>query len=785
MIVSWIVFPALFLALTVGCGLLVRELVRIPVPSLLLPAVGLAGLILIGELATISGSFAELYTPLALVAAAVGIVLARPWERVSPPLWGMLAAAGAFAVYAAPIVLSGEATFTGYVKLDDTATWLAITDRIIEHGRDLGGLAPSSYEATLDFNLGSGYPIGAFLPLGLSSEILGTDPAWLFQPYMAVLGAIIAGGLYSIAGGLIDSPWLRAAAAFLAAQPALLFAYYLWGGVKEMASVALLAGLAALLPVAAEGWRSWRAVLPAVLVSAALIAVLSPGGAAIWLLPALGLTLVLALRRETPAQAARAAAWFAGALALVTLPWLISGGIAPRDAGALTDPREVGNLIEPLSVWQAAGIWPVGDFRIDPVDPAATAVLILVVLASAAAGAVVAWRRAAVASGIFCGALVVGTAVLVVVGSPWVDAKGLATASPAVLFAGAAGAAALIDRGARIEGGVALAAIAIGVLWSNALAYDEEWLAPRDRLAELERIGEQIAGQGPALMTEYEPYGVRHFLRDADPEGASELRRRVVPLADGTSLDKGEAADVDRFDLGGLLAYRTLVLRRSPLASRPPLPFELVSEGDYYEVWQAPPVAAPPLLHLGIGEPGPVARPDCAQLRALAATAGSTRLAVSRRPAPTVIRLGELNRPDDWPYGQNDPGIVYPGSSSRATGQVRIPSQGAYGAWIGGSSRGDLSLSIDGRGVGSAEAALDHGSGFVPLGLVDLAPGDHRIALSYDDAGVGPGRGGEAFGLGPLVLSTATGADASVTFTDPARAQELCGEQIDWVEAVG
>lgn len=72
-------------------------------------------------------------------------------------------------------------------------------------------------------------------------------------------------------------------------------------------------------------------------------------------------------------------------------------------------------------------------------------------------------------------------------------------------------------------------------------------------------------------MTEYEPYGVRHFLRDADPEGASELRRRPVPLRDGSSLDKGEFADIDRFDLGGLLEYRTLVLRRSPLASRPPL----------------------------------------------------------------------------------------------------------------------------------------------------------------------------------------------------------------------
>ena len=35
-----------------------------------------------------------------------------------------------------------------------------------------------------------------------------------------------------------------------------------------------------------------------------------------------------------------------------------------------------GNLIEPLSLWQAFGIWPVGDFRIDPVDTAVTGILI-------------------------------------------------------------------------------------------------------------------------------------------------------------------------------------------------------------------------------------------------------------------------------------------------------------------------------------------------------------------------------------------------------------------------
>ena len=37
--------------------------------------------------------------------------------------------------------------------------------------RDLDGLAPSTYEATLSLNLGKGYPVGAFVPLAISSSL--------------------------------------------------------------------------------------------------------------------------------------------------------------------------------------------------------------------------------------------------------------------------------------------------------------------------------------------------------------------------------------------------------------------------------------------------------------------------------------------------------------------------------------------------------------------------------------------------------------------------------------
>lgn len=101
-----------------------------------------------------------------------------------PGPWPFVLAAGTFLVYALPVLLTGKATLGGYIKLDDTASWLNITDYVMQHGRSLAGLAPSSYSANLHFYLTqTGYPIGSFLPLGVAHALTGQDSAWLFQPY--------------------------------------------------------------------------------------------------------------------------------------------------------------------------------------------------------------------------------------------------------------------------------------------------------------------------------------------------------------------------------------------------------------------------------------------------------------------------------------------------------------------------------------------------------------------------------------------------------------------------
>ena len=120
--------------------------------------------------------------------------------------------------------------FAGYISLDDTSTWLNFTDRLLQHGRTISGLSPLDLRAHLDYYWHQyGYPVGAFPPLGIGHTIVRTDSAWLIQPYLAFIAAMLALGLYALLARLIPSrPW-RALAAFVAAQPALLYGYYALG----------------------------------------------------------------------------------------------------------------------------------------------------------------------------------------------------------------------------------------------------------------------------------------------------------------------------------------------------------------------------------------------------------------------------------------------------------------------------------------------------------------------------------------------------------------------------
>ena len=248
------------------------------------------------------------------------------------------------------------------------------------------------------------------------------------------------------------------------------------------------------------------------------------------------------------------------------------------------------------------------------------------------------------------------------------------------------------------------------------------------------------------------------------------------------SLSAAIIRDIDAFALPSLLAYRTLVLRRSPLASRPPLPFLLRWRGDFYEVWERPPGAPPPIKHLPLSDGElPSAVPDCRQIQRLAGQPGVGRIASSQLSGqPLVVQLASLRVPDSWRGGGE---LIYPRGSGTAEGSFESP-RGDLSFWLGGSWRGRVEISVDGRQVGAKDGQLDRANQFIEVGSSSLDQGRHQLRLTYDGGGLAPGTGGPAFGLGPLVISRSTAADAKVRYVAPSRAGSLCGQALDWVEAL-
>jgi hypothetical protein len=782
LLVAWIVVPAVLAVLCIGVGLTVEAATGRRLPTAVLAPAGFATVIVAGQFTTLDDATAELTVPLVVLIAVAGggFALVRG-RRLPVPAVALLGLVAVFCVYAAPIVASGEPTLAGYIKLDDTATWLTFTDRIMEHGRDLSGLEQSTYLRTLEVNIGEGYPVGAFVPFGVAVELIGAEAAELIQPYMAFLAVLLGLCFWSLTGVLFSSAKVRAAIVFVACQPALLYGYYLWGGIKEISAAALVAAIAVLAGAVVAAHGAWRALVPLALASAALVGVLSPGGL-IWILPLLVVTLVLVSGRLGVSEAAARAGGFAAALGILCLPVVIPGSIKPPTSSPLSDDSAQGNLLAPLDPLQAAGIWPVPDFRLPAEHDLATYGLIAIALSLLVYGVVWAFRRGDRTTVSLVVTGIVGCTVLVVVGSPWVEGKSLATVSPLILFGALVGAGAV---GATIRPLLGLglgAALAAGVVWSNALGYGGAMLAPHGQFKELARIGEETEGEGPALMTEYSPYGARHFLREADPESISELRYRLIPLLNGRGVRKGLSADTDEIDPAALVAYRSLVLRRSPAQSRPPSAYELEWQGEFYELWQRDPGVRALPERIGLGDRyDPIAEPNCARVRDLASQADS--LVAATGESPVVVPLAQTRYPLQWARGSSNPNAPVPTGAGTIEVDVRLLRPDVYEFWLGESLKPKAELFVDGEKAGEVRHELNNFGQYIRLGSANLDPGVHRIELRIGGADLHPGSAGNAGPIGPLALSGTEAADARLVEVPATDAERLCGQEWDWIEA--
>ncbi len=818
MILSWVLFPLVLAVIAAGWGAIVERAGGTALPGALLLPLGAAAALVLGGTLTAFAATVQAAVPVVAAGAVAGLLFAWPGRRLR--LWPMLAGVGVLLVYGAPVLLSGQATFTGFVKLDDTATWFNVVDHLMTHARSVSGEPASTYRLLFTGDVGPTYPLGAFVLPGIARALVGVDIAWVFQPYLACCGVAVGLSIYALVEPLVPSPRLRAPLAFVAAQPALLFGYSLWGGVKEMTAAFTLAlgiGLCALL--LRRRPAGWREALPLAIAAGALIQVLGPGAAG-WIAPALVLLAAAWWRRTPPLRGALAplARIVALTAACVVPVWVTLSGFLSNQGDTIdqlfssgqSQAVKLGNLFHPLSAFQLAGIWPVDDFRrTAPALP--SALLIGVVVLAAASALWMSMRRREY--GIPLYVAVVGSAcgLLYLAGStPWVMGKTLAISSPALLAAALAGGGMLLGRrrASRSSGiaGVAVLTVLIGgVLWSNVLAYSDVTLAPRERMAELQHIGGLLDGKGPTFVNEYEVYGDRHFLREGAPVEPAEYRTQNLALRNGLVLTKAAAADLDSFPLSTLAPYRSIVIRRSPTESRPPSTYRLLWRGRFYELWQRPAHPSVRILeHVPLGESNqlpycgtaqdgpyeplcsvdPVAAASCPRIHQLAAQAAADHawLVAYRHPAPIVARGDETQWPATWFHSRSEHTLT-PSEPGEVIAHIALDSDQSYELWLGGSFARGFRVSVDGRYIGKVENELSNIDGYVHVADIPLARGVHTFALSYPGASAAPG--GAENELTTLSAIALQPQDPSELLTvAPRQAERLCGLPLDWLELV-
>jgi hypothetical protein len=790
-VVAWVLFPLVLLAVCLGCGLAVERVAGWDLRGALLPSVGLALMIVATSLTTSRELTAPFSTAVVVVLAIVGY--ASSWGRLRslrPDRWALGVGLGVFAVCAAPVVLSGSAAFLGYFLLNDTAVHFSMIDQLLSHGHDLSGLASSAYRSTLQVYLATSYPTGAQVALGAVRPLVGQDIAWVFQPYLAVILALGGVTIDELLRGVVSSRPLRATCAFIAAQAGLVYAYYLEASIKELATTWIIT-VTVVLVFATLRRLSLRSVVPLLIAAVAGLDVLNLAIVP-WLAPPLAAFVLLAawrvrhtVRTVAPRRLAVMAAGGAIVLAALTGPIISKASTFFSVAQAvLTHNNELGNLAGPLQKWEALGIWPVGDFRFAVTTHyRITYALLGIAAASAILGAIWMVRRRAFAPLLLLAGNGVAAAYLLSRASPYASAKVLMIFSLTAVLTAMLGAAALYDAGRRIEAWVLAAVIGGGVLWTNALQYHDASVAPRDRLAELASIGSRFSGRGPAFYNLSDEFAI-HFLRSeapADPAlGQPPGRPGFVPTQGRMDWDPDNVASAY------LQSFRLLVLARSPLLSRPPSDYQLAFQGRYYTVWKQ--TATPQVLeHIPLGGPlYPYAVPPCRLVRMTAARAAreQARLAyVIRAPVPTLVPTQAV-RPPNWGLVGGDPYSLIPRQDPGAvTGQIRVDQPGRYQVWLQGSFSQRLEVWVGGHHVGSVAYEVGPPGQTVPVGTVTLSAGNHPVTIVRPPNNLTPGDGGTGRLLGPLML-VRDGASDEVAQIDSGRAQSLCGRSLDWLEIV-
>ena len=796
-----VVTPVAMWVIAAGLGLLAERATGARLPNALIPPLGLCVAVVLFLGLAVAHLHGTVVTVILIVAVLAGFALAR---RELPGRlnagWALAAAVAAYLMFDASVIASGHWTFSGYHLQDDTAYEMLLAAHIQAHGTALVALPASTASLYVKAFLQTGYPLGGQSVLAALSGLMHINVAVVYQGFLSSFAAIGAMAASTICGD-VYGPRLRALVGVLAMGAALTFQYALQGSIKEVVTaVAVLCALALIRHAILE-LRSYAA---AAIVAIPLAAILCAYNAAAlpYVLALAGTSFVAAvlvhrrLPRSSWVRPTVAGVALFGILAASALSTLsaflhtVQNGYVTGAVNAIP----LGQLLRPLPLSELNGIWLTRDYRI-MVPPGTLAelevvasVAMLVLLAVGFAHSLV--RRE---PGVAIGVATMGLVLLIVYprSIPYAQAKLLAIASPVVVLGAAYGIAALRAwRRTALAASVLGAALGVGILGSDALAYHGSAVAPTGQMIALEQVGKAIGPHGPVLDSEFQEFS-KFFAQPARIDAGTEYPTTVnLELRVPGGL-YGQSFDLDAELLPFVESFPYIVVRRSPAASRPPANFRRIFQNYYYSVWKRGPTPRVidhlPLQQLYSGQ-APVSCTALAQMVAHA-PAGS-RLEVSYLPAmlgydvlhATVKSLGWPQ--DPAPYVPDAVAFETPGVAGTV---IRVKQAGNYRIWLQGSTPRVLRVTLNGKTVSHLGYENSPGE-WMEGASVHLRPGRYAFDVYRPGGSLAPGDGGtgEAFqGRGEIgYLALAPDQQPRLVSMPRSSWRTLCGRQADWVELV-
>ena len=614
------------------------------------PAAGLAVLLIVASAAVrLPGDGATAAVVLALVVAAGAACLWRARGRCGrPSLWLIGVGLLAFAIGAIPFVATGRIGLLGVGLNNDTSVHIAWADAL------------RSDVMAQFYGIPVNYPIGPHSLLAALADGTGMPIDRLLTGLLLVIPPLMAMVAYDALDS-IPRP-LRIPSAVVVAFTYMLSAWYGQGAFKEP----LLALMFVAFAVVLQGWLrrprpdAARGAIPLGVLLGGAVLIYSYAGAA-WPLATCAaaaglLALVHLARPRTIVQAARetvAPALAAAAVALVAVAFVIpellstfrSFGTSPADAeqGGIATTN-LGNLVGPLPLKQAFGIWPIGDFRF----PAPPHILVgqseLELLAVLAAGYGVLWclvRREVVLPAALAAALALYL-FLEHRQSPYVSAKALVVIAPLLTLVALRALLARWGRGRRGRAigalrWLAAAALVFGLSASSLLmlrAAPVDSQQQRDDLVALQ----PLVRDGRTLFLGVDDYAGSR-LRDVTVSYAPGIGIPppvALPPAPDKPYTYSHPLDFDSVVPAQLDTFRYVITTRTGHMSAPPPNFRRRFANRTYVLWERRGATPPRMLLVEDATAGAVLPCRRGRPAGVTGTVATRRALVWARPPVTV-----------------------------------------------------------------------------------------------------------------------------------------------------